>query len=84
MFKQLFFGTLMLATPAVQAAGPADVKSSPLTPGIKVDGVITDWTLLSPLKGVSVAAANDQDRLVVVIATSEPSVKQRVLAAGRS
>ena len=78
-----FIVALVVGTSAVQAAGPAVVKSRPLTDEIKVDGVIGDWTTLpSVTKEVGVAAANDRGRLVIAIVTSDPSVKQRLLAAG--
>jgi hypothetical protein len=83
VIRRLFTVSIVLTAAAVQAAGPAGVKSLVLPPGLKVDGVITDWTTLSSVtKEVSVAAANNHDRLVIAIATSYESVKQRLLAAG--
>jgi hypothetical protein len=74
---------LVVGTSVAQAAGPPTVKSLALSPETQVDGLITDWpTLWSVTKEVSVAAANNHDRLVIAIATSDTSVKQRLLAAG--
>ena len=78
-----FIVALVVGTSAVQAAGPAVVKSRALTEEIKVDGMISEWTTLASVtKEVSVAAANDRSRLVIAIVTSDASVKQRLLAAG--
>ena len=78
-----FIVALVVGTSAVQAAGPAVVKSRALTEEIKVDGIIGEWTTLASVtKEVSVAAANDRSRLVIAIVTSDASVKQRLLAAG--
>jgi len=72
----------VLAVCGASAAAPG-VKSTALTDQFKVDGDITEWpTLLSLTKEVSVAAANDEDRLVLAIATSDASAKHRLLSAG--
>jgi hypothetical protein len=83
ILRQSFIVAFVVGTSAVQAAGPEVVKSAPLTPQIRVDGVITDWTVLTSLtKEVSVAAANNHERLVIAVATSDASVKQRLLVSG--
>lgn len=83
VFRRSFIVAIVLGTSAVHAVAPAVVKSVALTAEMKVDGVIFDWsTLFSATKEVSVAAANNHDRLVIALATSDAKVKQRLLAAG--
>ena len=82
-YKRFLTVSFVVAASAVLAAGSPAVKSRALTQDIKVDGVINDWTaLVSLTKEVSVAAANDDSRLVIAIVTSDASMKQRLLAAG--
>jgi hypothetical protein len=67
----------------VISAADVTVKSQPLSPQHNVDGLITDWeTLTTVTEKVTVAAANDTDRIMLAIVTSDPEMKQRLLGAG--
>ncbi len=64
--------------------GQADsLKSQWPTSDMKVDGLVTEWPSLVPVsKELAAAAANDDSVLRLVIATSDPKVRQRLAIAG--
>ena len=82
-FRATVAGMVVLVCAVLAADSIPPVKSQALSDAIRIDGNITDWsTLIALTKDVSVAAANDNDRLYLAIASSSPEVKQRLLAAG--
>jgi hypothetical protein len=76
-------GVAILGCAILSAASTPTIKSQSLSDATRVDGKSNDWeTLIAVTKELSVAAANDADRLTLAIASSDPQVKQRLQLAG--
>lgn len=77
------FGLLLaLASPAVFGAD-GSVKSRWRTDDMKVDGGIDEWPKLATIAPkVQVAAANDGSVLHLVITTSDPTIRERLMISG--